>query len=121
MSNRLSLYILLGSALLAWAALLLFTRFIPPATVPTFFAFFILLMIALTSTFTPLAYVIGVRLLSARLYRATLRHALRQGLLLALCIVLNLVLRVLHSWNLIMAIVIFAAVVVVELLSLARK
>lgn len=100
---------------------MLFTRFIPPSTTPAFAAFFLMLTIALSGTFAPLAYLIGLRFLSSRLYRATTRHALRQGILLALCIVLNLVLRTLHSWNIFTAIVIFAAAAVIEFVSLARK
>jgi hypothetical protein len=45
----------------------------------------------------------------------------RQGILLSLCIVLNLILRALHSWNIITAIIIFVAAIVVEIVSLARK
>lgn len=86
-----------------------------------FVALFVLLGVALTSTFSPLAYFVTLRFLSSRLYRATVRHALRQGALLSLCIVLNLVLRALHSWNIFTAVVIFVAAVVVEVLSLARK
>ena len=43
------------------------------------------------------------------------------GTLLSLCIVCNLILRAFHSWNVFMAIVIFGAAVVIEVLSLARK
>jgi len=86
-----------------------------------FVALFVLLGVALTSTFSPLAYFVTLRFLSSRLYRATVQHALRQGALLSLCIVLNLVLRALHSWNIFTAVVIFVAAVVVEVLSLARK
>ena len=63
-----------------------------------FVAFFVLLAVALASTFAPVAYVIGLRFISSRLYRATMGHAVRQGVLLSLCIVLNLMLRALHSW-----------------------
>jgi hypothetical protein len=121
MSNRRLLYTLVGAALLAWVGLLLFTRFVPPTTIPAFGIFFVLLTIALSGTIAPVAYVIGLRFLSSRLYRATTHHAMRQGVLLALCMVLNLVLRALHSWNVFTAIAIFAAAAVVEFLSLARK
>src|SRR5229473_1051119 len=105
LTNRTALYMLILLAPLAWGGLFLFTRFIP----------------ALTSVFSPLAYFIGLRFLSSRLYRATVRHALRQGALLSLCIILNLILLSLHSWNIFTAIVIFVATVVIEVVSLARK
>jgi hypothetical protein len=50
-----------------------------------------------------------------------MRHALRQGLLLALVIIFNLMLRVWHSWNILAALIIFVAAVIIEVLSLARK
>ena len=120
-TGRTALYILALLAPLAWAALLLYARFVPPQGVLAFAAFFILLDVALTSTFTPLAYVIGLRFISPRLYRTTVRHALRQGALLALLIVFNLLLRALQSWSIFTAIVSLAIAVVIEVLSLARK
>src|SRR5712692_9612026 len=121
MTNRAALYTLILLAPLTWGGLLLFTRFVSPHTVLAFGAFFVLLGGALTSTFATLAYFIGLRFLSSRLYRATIRHALRQGALLSLCIILNLILLSLRSWNIFTAIVIFVATVVVEIVSLARK
>src|SRR5438874_1064869 len=121
MTNRIALSILLLLAPFVWGGLLLFTYFIPPSTVLSFIAFFVLLTVALISTLSPLAYFIGLRFLSSRLYRATVRHALRQGALLSLCIILNLILLSLHSWNIFTAIVIFVATVVIEVVSLARK
>src|SRR5579864_2541717 len=76
-NGRTALYILALIAPLAWAALLFYTRLVPPRGVLAFVVFFILLDIALTSVFVPLAYVIGLRFISSRLYRATMRHALR--------------------------------------------
>jgi hypothetical protein len=116
-----SLYVLIVAALFVWSILLLFTRFVPPHTMLAFVAFFLLITIALTSTFVPIVYFVGLRFLSLRLYRTTMQHAVRQGALLSLAIVLNLLLRILHSWNIFMAIVIFAAAVVIEILSLAKK
>jgi hypothetical protein len=121
MTNRIALYTLMLLAPIVWAGLLVFTRFVPPQSVPAFVAFFVLLSVALTSTLSPLAYFISLRFLSSRLYQATIRHALRQGTLLSLCIVCNLILRAFHSWNVFMAIVIFGAAAVIEVLSLARK
>ncbi len=121
LSNRATLYILILLAPFLWGGLLLFTRYIPPQTVVAFIAFFVLLSVAITSTFAPIAYFISLRFLSSRLYRTTVRHALRQGALLSLCIVLNLILLSLHSWNIFAAIIIFAAAIVIEILSLGRK
>lgn len=120
MSHRPLVRVLLLSALSAWGMLLLFTRFVPPNTLLAFVAFFVILSVALTSTFALLTYFIGL-MYFARYYRATIRLALRQGGLLTLIVEVNLLLRALHSWNVIMAIVIAGAAVVVEVLSLARK
>src|SRR6059036_1266227 len=100
LSNRATIYILLALAPILWGALLLSTLFI-------------LLSFAITSTFAPIAYFISLRFLSSRLARTTVRHALRQGVLLSLCIVLNLILLALHSWNIFAAIIIFAAAMVI--------
>jgi|SRR5579859_2757205 len=121
LSNRATLSTLLLLAPFLWGGLLLYTRFIPPHTLLAFTAFFLLIGIAIASTLAPIAYFIGLRFLSSRLYRTTLRHALRQGILLSLCIVLNLILLSLHSWNIFAAIIIFAAAIVIEIISLARK
>lgn len=121
MSKRMVLYLMLLLAPFLWGGLLLFTRFVPPHTLLAFIFFFLLLGTALTCIFSPLAYFIGLRFLSSRLYRATVRHAVRQGILLSLCIVLNLILRALHSWNIFTALLTVGAVLVIEILSLARK
>lgn len=120
-TGRVALVLLAAFAPLAWAALLLFTYFIPPRGILAFTIFFILLDVALTCVLVPLAYLIGARLLRSQLYRATIRHALRQGALLSLLIVFNLLLRALNSWSLFTAIVSLAIVVVIEVLALARK
>ena len=121
LTNRHALYLLIVLAPIFWGALLLYTRFIPPHTLLAYFTLFILLGLAITSTFTPIAYFISLRFLSSRLARATVRHALRQGILLSLCIVLNLILLALHSWNIFAAVIIFAAAIVIEIVSLAKK
>ena len=108
-------------ALLTWGGLLAFTYVEPPNSVAKFVVVFVLLFVALVCTITPLAYLISLRFISSRLYRATLRHALRQGVLLALWIVFNLVLRALHSWSIFTAIVSLGIVAVIELLSMAKK
>lgn len=121
LTNRVTLCILFVLALFTWAGLVVFTRYVPPQGIMAFVAFFLLLEVALASTFAPVAYVIGLRFISSRLYRATMRHALRQGILLSLCIVLNLILLALRSWNVVTAIIIFVVAIIVEIISLARK
>jgi hypothetical protein len=49
------------------------------------------------------------------------RQAIRESALLALVIILNLMLRALHSWNLAVAVVLLVAAIVVEVLALVRK
>ena len=121
MTNRTVRYVLMLLALLAWGGLLLFTHFVPPQAVLAYVTFFVLLSVALICTFSPLAYFISLRFISSRLYRATMRHALRQGALLTLWIVFNLLLRVLHSWSIFTAIVSLGIILVIEVLSLGRK
>ena len=121
LTNRTTIYLFTILALIMWAGLVIFTRYVPPQDFIDFVGFFLLLGIALVSTFAPVAYVIGLRFISSRLYRATMRHALRQSVLLTLCIVLNLILLALRSWNIITAIIIFAAAIIIEVVSLARK
>jgi hypothetical protein len=121
MTNRTALNMLMVFAPLLWVALFLFTHFVPPQAVQAYLAFFLLLSVALTSTLSPLAYFISLRFVSSRLHRATMGHALRQGVLLSLWIVFNLLLRALHSWNLFIAIVSLGIIIVIEVLSLGRK
>jgi hypothetical protein len=121
MTNRTALNMLMVLAPLAWAALLIFTYFVPPQALLAYVTFFVLLSVALTSTLSPLAYFISLRFISSRLHRATMRHALRQGTLLSLWIVFNLLLRALQSWNLFVAIVSLGIIIVIEVLSLGRK
>jgi hypothetical protein len=119
--RRTSLVTLAVLGLCAWGGLLAFTRFIAPTTLPAFVAFFAILIVALTGTLTPVAYFVGSRLIPSSRYRSTVRYALRQGLLLSLAVVLNLILRALHSWNPLMGVSIFGAAIVVEIMALARK
>jgi hypothetical protein len=121
MTNRTSLNMLIVLAPLAWAALLIFTHFVPPRALLAYVTFFVLLDVALTSTLSPLAYFISLRFVSSRLHRATMRHALREGTLVSLWIVFNLLLLALHSWSLFVAIVSLGIIVVIEVLSLGRK
>lgn len=121
MTNRTSLNMLMLLAPLAWAALLIFTHFVPPQSVQAYVTFFVLLGVALTITLSPLAYFISLRFMSSRLHRATMRHALREGALVSIWVVFNLLLRVLHSWSLFVAIVSLGIIIVIEVLSLGRK
>jgi hypothetical protein len=121
MTGRAVLYSSIVIAPLAWIALVVFTKLVAPTNVTAFVLLFAILGIALTCTFTPIAYGIGLRFMTSHLYRSTVRHALRQAILLSLVIILNLILRALHSWNLFTGLIILVAAIVVEVLFLARK
>ncbi len=121
MTVRTSLLFSSGIALLAWAGLALFTHNVAPQNIAAFVVFFLLLIVAITFTMTPLAYGVAARVLTRYQYRASVRQALRQSILFSLAVALNLLLRALHSWNIFMGITIFGAVVVIEILSLAKK
>ena len=121
MTGRVVLYSSVVVALLAWLAVALFTRFVAPTGVMAFTLLFVLLCIALTCTLTPITYGIGLRLITSRIYRATISHAMRQALLLSLAVILNLLLLSLRSWNIFTGLIILAAAIVVEVLFLARK
>jgi hypothetical protein len=118
MSKRSSLSTLTLIALFSWGGLLWFTYAVPPGSFPAFVVFFLILAVALTCTATPIAYLTGWILPSTQ---PTLRSAIRQGTLIALIVVLNLMLCALSSWNVFTAILILVAVVVVEVVVLARK
>ena len=118
MSNRASLSILILIALLSWGGLLMFTYLVPPHTSLAFIALFLIVAIALTSTVAPIAYMIGRTFSPTQL---TVRSSIRRGALVALIVVLNLMLRVWSSWNVFTAILIVLAVIVVEVIALARK
>ena len=121
MTIRASLNVLIILALLAWAAVLVFTHFVPPQTVQAYATFFVLLGVALTCTLSPVAYFVGKRFTSSRLRRASMRNALREGALVSLWVVFNLLLHALHSWSLFVAIVSLGIIVVIEILFLGRK
>lgn len=106
---------------LAWGGLLLFTYLVVPTSLFTILIFFVLLSIALMCSFFPLTHFLGQRLLFTRRYRATNRQAIRQAGLLTIIIISNLILLALHSWNILTALIIIIAAVIVEILSLARK
>lgn len=118
MSNRSSFSTLMLIALLSWGGLLWFTYAVPPSPFPAFVVFFLILAVALTSTSAPIAYMID-RFFSST--QPTVRSAIRRGALCALIVVVNLMLRALSSWNAFTAILIVIAVIVVEVIVLARK
>jgi len=105
-------------ALISWGGLLVFAYLVPPHTFLAFIPFFLILAVAITSTVAPIAYIIDRYLPSTQ---QTVRSAIRRGGLLALITVLNLALLALHSWNMLTAILIVVAVVVLEVIVLARK
>lgn len=121
MPTRSSVYRLLLISLLAWSGLLLFTYFVKPQSLLALVIFFLIASVALTSTFSIITYGIGRYMLPSHVYHVTIRRAIRQGALLSLAIVLNLILRILHSGSLFTGIMIVAAAVVVEVLILAKQ
>jgi hypothetical protein len=121
MSTRSSIHRLFLIALFAWGGLLLFTYFVKPQSALAFIIFLLIVSVALTSTLTIIAYGIGRYLFRFHIYHATIRRAIHQGALLSLAIVLNLILRILHSGNLSTGIMIVGATLVLEVLTLAKK
>jgi hypothetical protein len=118
MSNRSSFSILILIGLFSWCGLLLFTAMVPPHTGLAFIALFLIVAVALTSTVAPIAYLISRHFARTQ---PTIRSAIRRGALVALIVVLNLMLRAWNSWNVFTAIMIVLAVIVVEVMALARK
>jgi hypothetical protein len=120
-TNRSALSITGIIALVAWASVLLFTGFVPPHTLLAFVAFFLILSIALISTFTPITYIFSRLLFMHRRHLVTMRYAFRQATLFTLVVLFNLILRALHSWNIFTALIILATAIIIEILALARK
>jgi len=108
-------------AVLAWAGLVVFTGLVPPHTLLAFVAFFLILGVALIGTFMPITYGLGRLFLIRRRYLVTPRYAFRQATLLVFVVLLNLILRALHSWNIFTGLVILAVAIIIELLTMARK
>ena len=121
LTNRAALSILLVLAPLAWGGLLFFTYSVPPHSPLAYLVAFILLGVALTCTLSPVTYFISSRLLSFPHYRPTAAQAIRQAALLSLCVIFNLMLLSLRSWNIFAAIITLIAAIVIEVISLARK
>ncbi len=109
-------------ALGAWGALGLFGKFVSPESVLARIMFLTLLFLALTATATPIARLAGVRLVRSKGYHLHgLRHALRQGALVALAVVANLTLVALGAWFWADVVLIMLAVILAEMIALARK
>jgi hypothetical protein len=122
MALRHPVIILLVLAALAWASLSIFGKLVQPQGILAPTIFLLLLFLALVSSLTPLAQVIGVHLIHSKWYQQrSLRHALRQGTLVAAAIIANLVLLLLRAWLLADLLLIVLAIVLVELITLARK
>jgi hypothetical protein len=122
MATRHPILALVLLALAAWLGLLLFGKLVRPGgfLAPTFFL--LLLFIALTASFAPIAGLAGTRLTRSKWYHQhRWQHALRQGALIALAIVTNLALLALGAWFWADVILIVLVVVLVELIALARK
>jgi len=109
-------------ALGAWLCLGLFGKLVAPESIGARLLFLLLLLIALTASFTPIAQLLGRRFIRSKRYaQHSLRRALRQGTLVALAIVANLALKALDAWSWADIILIVLAVVLVELIALARR
>lgn len=111
--------------LVALAALLclgLFGKFVAPDSTGARLAFLLVLLLASTATFTLLALLAGSWFVRSKTYaQHRLRHAFRQGGLLALTIVANFTLRALDAWSWADVILIVLAVILVEMIALAHK
>jgi hypothetical protein len=113
---------LLVAALLAWVGLGIFGKLVQPQGILAPTLFLLILFLALITSLAPLAQVIGVHLVRSKWYQQhSLRHALRQGTLLAAAITANLVLLVLNAWLWADLLLIVLAIILVELIVLARK
>jgi hypothetical protein len=122
MAIRHPVLVLLTLAALAWVGLALFGKLVPPQGVLAPTIFLLILFLALTTSLTLLIQVIGVHLIRSTWYQQhSLRHALRQGTLLAAASSVNLVLLLLHAWFWADVVLLLLAAVLVELIALARK
>lgn len=122
MAMRHPIRVLLTVALLAWVSLGLFGKLVQPQGILAPTIFVLLLFLALAASLTPLAQVIGARLVRSKWYQQhNLRHALRQGTLLAAAITVNLVLLLLRAWFWADVVLLVLAIILIELIALARK
>ncbi|HEY7127729.1 MAG TPA: hypothetical protein VH540_27620 [Ktedonobacterales bacterium] len=116
------LWVFLTVATLAWVSLGIVGKLVQPQGILAPTIFLLILFFALTTSLTPLAQVIGARLVRSKWYQQqSLRHALRQGTLLATAIIVNLVLLLLHAWFWADVVLLVLAIILIELIALARK
>src|ERR1051326_257243 len=109
-------------ALIAWVILVLYGKLVSPEGAVARIMFLVLLLVALTATFTPVAQFVGSQFVRSKWYaQHAWRHALRQGALVAITIVANLALKALDAWFWADILLIALAAVLVELIALARK
>lgn len=109
------------SALMTWVGLLIFTGFVPPQSLQALVVVFVLLFLALTSTFIPLIYLIRKIFARRQLTSFLTGSAVRESILLTICIVFNLFLRLLHSWSVITSLLTLAIAAVIEVLMLGQS
>jgi hypothetical protein len=110
------------TAFLTWGILLLFTRFVPPQSPWSLVFVLFLVGLALTSTFSPLIYLIRMIIFpKARLAPATANHALREATLISICIVFNMVLHLFHSSSILTILASFGIILVIEVLILGQE
>ncbi len=122
MAIRHPVRVLLTVAALTWVGLGIFGKLVQPQGILAPTIFLLILFLALVTSLVPLAQVIGARLTRSKWYQQhSLRHALRQGTLLAAAIILNLVLLLLHAWYWADVILLMLAIILIELIALARK
>ena len=122
MARRHPILFMMGVALVAWIGLGLFGKFVAPEGALARILFLLFVFITLTVTFSPIAQLVGRQFVRSKWYaQHAWRHALRQGALVALAIVANLVLKALDAWFWADIILIVFVVVLVELIALAPK
>jgi hypothetical protein len=120
-ARKSSIYLLFFIAVPAWLILLLFTRFVPPSSLFAFSVFFLIFGIALSSTLAPIVYSIELRVFPKYHAYLLVRYAMRQSALLTVAAILNLIFLALHTWNVVMALIILLAAIILEVLFLSRK
>ena len=109
-------------ALGAWVMLGLFGKFVSPTGMLARTAFLLLLLLALAATLAPAAHLAAFWLVRSKWYHQHgVRYAVRQGALIALAIVANLALVALGAWSWIDVILLVVAIVLIEIIALARK
>ncbi len=122
MARRHPTAIIVGVAFVSWVGLLFFGKFVAPEGALARSLFLVIVFIALTATFAPIAQFVGSRMVRSKVYaQRAARHALRQGTLASLAVVANLALKALDAWYWADIILIVFVVVLVELIALARK